>query len=74
MVTCLTSITPVLCSNHGNTTNTQVVEQIVSKVGKPRNYGPTEEEQLELERIGMERKIKQVRHRAVLVKALLLHF
>ena len=41
----------------------------MSKVGKPRNYGPTEEEQLELERIGMERKIKQVRHRAVLVKA-----
>jgi len=43
----------------GSSNMSQVVEQIVGKVGKPRNYGPTEEEQLELERISMERKIKQ---------------
>ena len=35
------------------------MEKIVKTVGKPRNYGPTEEEQLELERIGMEKKIKK---------------
>ncbi|XP_063679451.1 adenylate kinase 7-like isoform X3 [Bolinopsis microptera] len=37
----------------------QVMEKIVKTVGKPRNYGPTQEEQLELERLGMEKKIKK---------------
>ena len=37
----------------------QVMEKIVKTIGKPRNYGPTEEERLELERIAMEKKIKK---------------
>ena len=35
------------------------MEKIVKTIGKPRNYGPTEEERLELERIATEKKIKK---------------
>lgn len=37
----------------------QVVEKIVKITGKPRNYGPTEEERMELERIQMEKMMKK---------------
>lgn len=37
----------------------QVVEKVIKAVGEPRNYGPTEEERLELERIDMEKHMKK---------------
>ena len=37
----------------------QVVKKVVKVVGAPRNYGPTEEERLELERIEMEKRMKK---------------